>query len=123
VYGVGPADRAHPGLGQSDVVDLALGNQFRQGTDGVLDGRVRVDPVLVVQVDVIGAQPGEGAFDRGADVRRAAVEGAGTAAGVRNHAELGGQHDVVAAALDRPADEFLIGERPVDLGGVNEGDA
>jgi hypothetical protein len=46
--------------------------------------------MLVIQVNVVRAQPAQRAFDRGADVRRAAVEGAGAAAGVREHAELGG---------------------------------
>ena len=42
------------------------------------------------------------------------------ATGVRDHAELGGEHDLVAAALDGPADEFLVDVRAVDLGGVDE---
>jgi hypothetical protein len=45
---------------------------------------------------------------------------AGAAVGVGDHAELGRQHDLVAAALDRPADEFLVGEGPVDLGAVEK---
>jgi len=53
------------------VQDLALGHQLGQGADGVLDGRVRVDPVLVVEVDAVGAQPLQGPLDRGPDVRRA----------------------------------------------------
>jgi hypothetical protein len=57
VDGVGAADRAGAGLGQADVADLALGDQAGQGAGGLLDGRVRVDPVLVVQVNVVGAQP------------------------------------------------------------------
>ena len=112
-----------PGLGQADVADLALGHEFGQGADGVLDGRVRVDPVLVVEVDVVGAEPLQGSLEGGADVRRAAVEVTGATAGVGDHAELGGQHDLVAAVPDGPADEFLVGERPVDLGGVDQGDA
>ena len=74
MHRVGSADRVGPGLGQADVADLALRDQLGEGADGVLDGRVRVDPVLVVQVDVVGAEPLQGPFDRGADVRRAAVE-------------------------------------------------
>ncbi len=38
-------------------------------------------------------------------------------------AELGGDHDLVAERRQRLADEFLVGERAVDLGGVEEGDA
>ena len=67
---VGAADRVRAGLGQADVQDLALGDQLGQRADGLLDGRVRVDPVLVVEIDVIGAEPLQGALDRGADVGR-----------------------------------------------------
>src|SRR3954468_4010320 len=54
---------------------------------------------------------------------RAAVELAGGAAGVGDEAVLGGQHHLVAAAADGPADELLVGVRPVDLGGVQQGHA
>ena len=74
VDGVGAADRLGAGLGQADVPDLALGDQLGQRADGLLDRRVRVDPVLVVEVDAVGAEPLQGALDGGADVRRAAVE-------------------------------------------------
>ena len=57
VYGVGAADRFGAGLGQADVQDLSFGHKLGQGADGVLDGRVGVDPVLVVEVDAVGAQP------------------------------------------------------------------
>jgi hypothetical protein len=120
VDGVGAADRLDPCLGQADAADLALGDQFGEGADGVLDGCVGVDAVLVVQIDVVRAEPFEGAFECGADVRRAAVKHAGAAAGVRDQAELGRQYDLGAAALQRPADEFLVGERPVGFGGVDE---
>ena len=62
-------------------------------------------------------------LDGDADVRRAAVEDAGAAAGVRDDAELRGQHHLVAAVLDGSADEFLVGVGTVDLGGVDVGDA
>ena len=75
-------------------------------------GRVRVDPVLVVEVDAVGAEPLQGALDRGADVRRAAVEHPGAAARVRDEAELRRQHDLVATPLEGPADELLVGVGP-----------
>ena len=86
-------------------------------------GRVRVDAVLVVQVDVVGAEPLQRAFDGGADVRRAAVEVPAPPPAWEIEPELRGEHDLVAAALDGPADELLVGVRAVDLGGVDEGDA
>ena len=103
--------------------DLALGDQLGQRADGVLDRRVRVDAVLVVEVDAVGAEPLQGALDRDADVRRAAVEHPGATAGVRDEAELRRQHDAVATSLERAADEFLVGVGTVDLGGVDVGDA
>ena len=42
---------------------------------------------------------------------------------VEVQAELGGDHDLVADRGERFADEFFVGERPVDLGGVEERDA
>src|SRR4051794_21783119 len=40
-----------------------------------------------------------------------------------DEAELCGQHHLVAAAADSPADELLVGVGPVDLRGVQEGHA
>ena len=57
-----------------------------------------------------------------AHIRRATIEDAGAAAG-RDDAELRGQDHLVAAVLDRPADELLVGVRAVDLGGVELRDA
>jgi hypothetical protein len=82
----------------------------------------RVDAVLVVEVDVVGAEPQERAFDRGPYVDGAAVDDAGTATGVGDQAELRRHHDVVAPALDGLADDFLAVEGAVDLGGVDVGD-
>jgi len=53
LHGVGSADRGRAGLGQADVSDLALGDQLGQGADGVLDGDLRIDPVLVVKVGAL----------------------------------------------------------------------
>ena len=38
-------------------------------------------------------------------------------------AELGGDHHLVADRLQRLADQLLVGERAIDLGGVEEGHA
>ena len=38
-------------------------------------------------------------------------------------AELGGDHHLVADRRERLADQLLVGEGAVDLGGVEEGDA
>ena len=74
VNGVRAADGVRAGLGEAEGADLALGDQLADRADGLLDRGVRVDPVLVVQVDVVGAEPLQRALDGRADVGRPAVE-------------------------------------------------
>ena len=57
MHRVCPADRRGCGFGQAEVQHLALGDELSDRGGGLLDGGVRVDPVLVVQVDSIGAKP------------------------------------------------------------------
>lgn len=99
---------------------LFLGDELGDGPDGVLDRRVRVDPVWVVQVDVVGAQPAQRPFDSSPDVGRAAVEIPGAIAAVEDQTQLGGQHHLVATIPQRLADQFFVDVRAVDLGGVDE---
>ena len=102
--------------------DLALGDEVGERADGLLDRGAGVDPVLVVEVDVVGAEPPQRSLDGGPDVGRAAVHHAGAAARVRDQAELGGDHDLVAPTRDGAADELLAVEGAVDLCGVDVGD-
>jgi MmyB-like transcription regulator ligand binding domain len=86
---VGAADRFRCCLGQAEVQHLALGDQVGDSAGGFLDGRVPVDAVLVVQVDVVGAQAPERAFDGGLHVRRGAVGHAGVEGAVDGADRLG----------------------------------
>ena len=56
LHGVRGADRRGGRLGQPEVLDLALGDQFADRAGDVLDRHVRVDAVLVEQVDRVDAQ-------------------------------------------------------------------
>jgi hypothetical protein len=113
---------------QADVTDLALLDELGQRADRLLDGDVGIDAMLVVEVDVVGAEALERSFDRAADVLRRPVL---TAHG-RHVARVGGVHaqvelrrdDVlVAAALDRATDQQLVRQGAVDLRRVEEVDA
>jgi hypothetical protein len=91
-------------------------------TGDVLDRHLRVHPVLVEQVDRLDAQPlqrGVGDLD---DVLRAAVQAGLAALGVEPEPELGGDHHLLPERRQCLADRFLVHERAVDLGGVEEGD-
>ena len=85
----------------------------------VLDGNMRIDPVLVQQVDVVCLRAPQERLDCTADVVRTAV-GARDFAVFDAKAELGGDHRLLAAALERPADQFFVAKRAVDFRGVEK---
>ena len=71
--GVGPAHRLGGRLAEADVQHLALFHQLGHRADGFLDRDVGIDPVLVEEVDVVGAESLERPLDRAADVGGRAV--------------------------------------------------
>jgi len=123
VDGMRPPDGGRRSLGQPVVPDLALGDELGERADGLLDGRARVHPVLVVQVDVVGVEPPQGALDGQPHVLRAAVQAAGAVAAVPDRAELRRDHHLVPATGERASEQFLVEVRPVHLRGVEQGDA
>ncbi len=115
---------AHGGsarLGQPEVADLAFGDQVAHGASHILDRHVRVDAVLVEQVDMVGAQALEAGFGDGTDILGAAVQAVIGARALES--ELGGNHQPVAVGRQRPAEQVFVGVRTIHLGGVEEGHA
>jgi hypothetical protein len=94
---------------------------FPHRPDRLLDRHVRVDPVLVVEVDVVGAEPAQRLLGDALRVLRRAVDAAGRALEVE--AELGRDLDLVAVPGEGAPDQLLVRVRAVDLGGVEERDA
>jgi hypothetical protein len=115
-------DRLHTGLREAEVLDLARVDQLLDRSGNVLDRDVRVDAVLVEQVDPVRSEPLERRVDAALDRRRAAVEPAPVLF-FEVEAELRRDHDLVAHRLERLAHELLVRERPVHLCGVEERDA
>jgi large subunit ribosomal protein L32 len=116
--GVRATDCLRGCLREAEVAHLAGGDELCHRTDGLLDGRLRVDTVLVVEVDVVRAEPLQRPVDRrtdvlGPSVRTTVAEGAD---------ELRGEDETVAPALDRPADELFVRAAAVELGRVEERD-
>ena len=97
-------------------------DEFADRAGDVLDRHVRVDAVLVEQVDDVGPQPAQRRVGDPLDLLGAAVEPDRLAV-LDAPAELRGDHDLVAYRGERLADEFLVDVWAVDLGGVEEGDA
>ena len=119
VHGDGPADRVGRRLGQPEVPHLAGGDELGHRADGLRHVDLRVDAVLVVEVDDVDAEPLQRGVAGGADVLRPAVHAAAPVGGALD-AELRREHDLVAATGDRPPDELLVGEGAVHVGGVEQ---
>jgi hypothetical protein len=105
------------------VADLPGLDETLDGAGDVLDRHLRVDAVLVEQIDGVGAEPAQRAIDGVADVVGVAGQPGLAALVVEREAELGGDDDLVAHGGEGFADKLLVDERAVDLGGVEEGDA
>jgi hypothetical protein len=109
------------------VTDLALLDELGHRADGLLDRDLGIHAVLVVEVDPVGPETLKRSLDRRAHVLGRAVERAdcGELAGPRGvhpARELGRDHVLVAVALDRPPDEFLVAQRAIQLRGVEKVD-
>ncbi|SNY46838.1 hypothetical protein SAMN05421748_10815 [Paractinoplanes atraurantiacus] len=114
-------DRGRRRVGGADRTDLAAAYEIGQGRQGLLQVGARIEAVDLVEVDVVGAQAAQGVLDRRHD------PAAGGALPVRvvahRPAELGGDHDAVAAALQGLADDLLGFAVRVDVRRVDEVDA
>ena len=100
-------------------------DEVADGAGDILDRHVGIDPVLVEQVDGLDAEPLQRALDRLADTLGPAVD----AAVLRRVSGSMSKPNLVAITTwsrngpERLADHLLVGERAIDLGGVEEGHA
>ncbi len=107
------------------MLDLALGDQVLDGTGDVFDRHGAIDAMLVEQVDAVGLQALERSLRHRLDALGTAVGAAPARARLQVdvEAELGGDDDLIADRLESFADQLLVRERTVGLGGVEECDA
>ena len=117
------ANRFRSRLGETEIAHLPLLDELGHRADRLLDRRVRVDAVLVVDVDVVGAEPLQRSVAGGEDVLAVAADAQSLALLGADVPELRREHDFVAPALDRAAHEPLVLERPVRVSRVEEVDA
>ncbi len=112
------------GFREPEMLHLALLDEVLHRTGDFFDGHVRVDAVLIEQVNDVGLEAFERRFSDFLNVRRPTVQ-SGLFAGIRINfeAELCGDGHLVTKRRERFADELFVGERAVDFGGIEEGDA
>lgn len=117
---MGAADIGDTRFRQPEGADLAFRNQVFDRAGHVFHRHVRIDPVLVEEVDMVRPQALEAVFDGAANEFRPAVHGA-TARDIKS--ELGGDHHFVADRLQRLADNLFVLVGTVNLSGIEKGDA
>ena len=118
------ADRLCAGLRQPEMFHLTLGDESLDCGRHVFDRHIEIDAMLVEQVDDLDAEPLQRRIADLTDVLGPAIHaGVFACLGIDHETELGGDHHLAAHWLQRLADDFLVGERAVDFGGVEEGDA
>ena len=117
------ADRLGRSLGEAKVADLAGFDELLHRADRLLDRQCSGRRGAGSRGRCGRRQGARGWHRRPADVVGRAVDAEPAAVGAALVAEFGREHDLVAAAGDRAADESLVGERPVHVGGVEERDA
>ena len=97
-------------------------DQPGHGTDRFLDRHRRIDAVLIVEVEDLDAEPPQARLAGLGDIGRTAVDTVG-AARPPGLAEFAGDHDAVAPALERPAEELLVLTPAIHVGAVEVVDA
>ena len=104
------------------MLDFAGLDELLNGTGELFDRHLRVDPVLVVEVDGVDAEPLQRPLDGAPELtgqqhapKRLAFDG------IDVLRELGRDDDLAAERAERLADKFFVGVRSVDLRGVEEG--
>src|SRR5207249_5878383 len=90
-------------LGEAEVTHLAGAHQLCHRADSLLDRHARVDPVLVVEVDVLDAEPAERRVAGLTHILWPTVHAGPGPVRSAHVAELGGQHDAVAPIRDGSA--------------------
>ncbi len=112
--------------GGAERADLAGALQVGERGERLLVGGEAVGAVHLVEVDVVGAQAPEARLDLAHDPAPRVAPAVGVALLAHRHVhgavELGGEDDLVAAALEGLADDLLGLAPGVDVGGVDDVD-
>ncbi|CAM5663911.1 hypothetical protein SVIOM74S_09899 [Streptomyces violarus] len=120
VLGLGELPGVH--RTRPDVTDLAGLDDVVQGLHRLLDRGMRVEAVDLVEVDVVGAEPGEALVELAED--GLAGQSAAVGPGAHPAVHLRREHDLVTAGevAQGPADDLLAGAVGVDVRRVEEVD-
>lgn len=109
---MGLPDGTGAGFGQAEMQHFSFPHQFLHRTCHFFHGNVRIHPVLVKQVNMVGTQTSQGTFYRTPDMVGPAVQGR-RAAFLHAKTEFGTYPDLVADRGESFTHPFLTGIRPI----------
>ena len=107
----------------TDMAHLAALDQVVERTQRFLDGRAMIGRMKLIKVDPVGAEPLQAVLDSAHDI--VALGALPRAALVHRKAELGGDHDLLAARAERTSEQFFRRTRlapGINVGDVEHGD-
>src|SRR5258707_1842291 len=120
--GMGAPDVGYASLGKTEKSYLSLFDQIAYRTGHLLHRHFWIDRVLIKQVNVIGLESLERAFYGLTDILRTSrCFGADLLAVLETKTKFGGDDHLVAPALERPAEQLLVGQGTIALGRIEEG--
>ena len=108
---------------EPEVTHLALLDQLRHRAHGVLDRGVRIDAMLIVEINHLDAETAQARLAALPDVLGLAVDAAIAPVLAADVAELGGEDHLIAPAADGASDELLVAAHTVHVGRVEKRDA
>src|SRR2546427_1886145 len=95
------AQSLRTGFGHAEVTDFAFPNKFLHGANSVFDWRVGIDSMLVIEVDVIDAEPAQASLARAADIIGFSADTPSCGViRIAHITEFCGEHDFVAASFN-----------------------
>src|SRR3954452_6673123 len=109
------ADGRRSRLGQAEVSNLPRLDELRHSSDGLFDRRLRIDAVLIIEIDRIDAEPLERRVAGAAPVLGAPVDAEKLAVFGSHVSEFRGEADFAASIANGAANEPLVGEGAVDV--------
>src|SRR5437867_4154848 len=117
--GVCAADRLHSCFRKPEVLDLTFLNQVLHRSSHVFDWHVRINAMLIEEIDGIGLESLEGRFGDLLHVLRPTIRAALLVTRERE-SELGRDHHLITHGSERLAKKFFVCERAVRFSSVEE---
>src|SRR6266404_1703308 len=120
IDGVCAPDRLHTRFRKSEVPDLTFLNQIFHCSCHVFDRHVRINAMLIEEIDVVGVQSLERGFGHLLDVLGPTIHAHLLSLGTKFEAEFGCDHYLTAKGSERFAYKFFVCEWAVHFGSVEE---